>query len=229
MKHISTGAKSIMAVTALFVLIVGGIILYNKTSNDMAGAEVSAVNEEQEYDRHVDGEAEMLEKVSRLQKNIDNVFMKNNQYVELYYEKTDGDGELIKVENFDDIKDKSEVKSTYNIVRYPDGNYQNITEMPNPDGKNFENIYNSIYDESGNLLKFQRVSRFMIEQVSMFVENSETFYDNEHEPYRRVYSIVDLMNSKADVPAATGRNSEGRIKYNIYKTTADFAKAHPVK
>ena len=112
--------------------------------NDKASDEVKV------FDKNVEGEADLIDKAEALQSKVDDIFMKNNVYVELYVEMKD-DNSLIKVDNFDDIKDKSKVAKTYNIVRYESGALMNLTEMPNPAGREFENIYNSLYDEQGNI------------------------------------------------------------------------------
>ncbi|MBO6006154.1 MAG: hypothetical protein J6P49_04790 [Paludibacteraceae bacterium] len=192
------------------------------------GINDKASDETKVFDKKVEGEADLIDKAEALQNKVDDIFMKNNVYVELYVEMKD-DSRLIKVDNFDDLKDKGKVAKTYNIVRYESGALMNVTEMPNPMGREFENIYNSLYDEQGNLVKFQRVSRFMIEQVSQFIETSSYYFDSKHEAVKKDYKILDLFNMDRVVSAAEADNSPGRIQYDVFLTAKDFNEAHPIK
>lgn len=190
--------------------------------NDKASDEVKV------FDKKVESEADLIDEAEALQSKVDDIFMKNNVYVELYVEMKD-DNSLIKVDNFDDIKDKSKVAKTYNIVRYENGALMNLTEMPNPAGREFENIYNSLYDEQGNIVKFQRVSRFMIEQVSQFIETSAYYFDKNHEAVKKDYKIIDLFNMDRVVNPGEAESSPGRIQYDVFLTAKDFNEAHPLK
>ena len=180
------------------------------------------------FDKQVEGEAEMIDRAERIQKTVDDIFMKNNAYVELYIKK-DGEKEIKRVDNFDNIRDKSEIEAIYNIVRYDNGSLKNVTEIYSQNDRDFENIYNTLYNEQGNIVKFQRLSRFQIEGGSQFIETSTYYFDENHDVFKKDYKVIDLFNMEKQVDAKDVETSPGRIEYRIYRTAKDFNDAHPIK
>ncbi len=162
-----------------------------------------------------------------IEKITDSIFMKNNFSVELYVQ-MEGKDELIKKENFDALN-QDKVFSTFNIVRYDDGGLMYVVEMPNAHGEPYDNYYKSYYSPSGQLLKFQRISTFLIDGNSQFVENSISFFSSKGEIIEKTYNLVDLLHTGKDVSPEVANESPGRVAYNYYVTAKDFVAAHPFK
>lgn len=186
------------------------------------------MNESDTIDVHSPEIANVKYETTLIEKVADSIFMKNNISVELYYEKVGGDGTLYKVENYNGL-DPEIVKSNYNVIRYEGGGIMYLVEMPNANGKPFENVYTSIYSETGTLLRFDRKSLFAVEGLSQFVESSTYYFDKGGNIIEKTYTIVDLLHLKKQVDAKVADDSPGRIDYRYYVTAKEFCAEHPFK
>ena len=190
-------------------------------------AERGAVDESTEVDLHSPHIGQVMTLSDRIERMCDEIYMKNNEYVELYYETVDSPT-LVLVSDFDGVN-KSRLKSTYNMIRYPNGSPMNIVEIPFvPRGGLYDNVYSSFYDESGNLVKFVRSSGFLLNGKEPYSETSEYLYDDTHKLIRKIYRVQYDLDSSKKVDPQEVVTSPGRIDYDIYTSLGDFFRAHPI-
>lgn len=190
-------------------------------------AERGAGDESTEVDLHSPHIGQVMTLSDRIERMCDEIYMKNNEYVELYYETVDSPT-LVLVSDFDGVN-KSRLKSTYNMIRYPNGSPMNIVEIPFvPRGGLYDNVYSSFYDESGNLVKFVRSSGFLLNGKEPYSETSEYLYDDTHKLIRKSYRVQYDLDSSKKVNPQEVVTSPGRIDYDIYTSLGDFFRAHPI-
>lgn len=189
--------------------------------------ERGAGDESTEVDLHSPHIGQVMTLSDRIERMCDEIYMKNNEYVELYYETVDSPT-LVLVSDFDGVN-KSRLKSTYNMIRYPNGSPMNIVEIPFvPRGGLYDNVYSSFYDESGNLVKFVRSSGFLLNGKEPYSETSEYLYDDTHKLIRKSYRVQYDLDSSKKVNPQEVVTSPGRIDYDIYTSLGDFFRAHPI-
>lgn len=205
-----------------FVLILCSLFCLGCKHDTVASSDESA-----EVDLHSPQLPQVKAVAERIERMCDDIYMKNNQFVELYCEYLDSP-ELVPVTGFDDVN-KSRLRSTYNLIRYPNGNPMNIVEIPYVGrGGLYDNVYSSFFDESGSLVKFVRSSGFLLDDKSQFSETSESFYDNTHTLIRKTYRLRDDLDSSRVVNPREVISSPGRIDYVVYTNLAEFYMAHPI-
>lgn len=147
------------------------------------------------------------------------IFLQENYYVELYTQDTDKG--LIKVDNFDNLT--PEFRASYNLIRYKSGEIMYVAEFPYAKSGDWENIYESVFDKEGNLLKFIRKSSF-VQDNRLISEKSEYYYNKHHELIKKTYEIKDHKDQP--IVDISGIDFKYRLPYEIYPTRKKWLKAH---
>ncbi len=147
------------------------------------------------------------------------IFLNENYYVELYTQ--DKDQDLVKVEDFNNVT--PELSASYNLIRYKSGEMMYVAEFPYAESGDWENIYESVFDIEGNLLKFIRKSSF-VEGDRLISEKSEYYYNKRHELIKKTYEIKDHKNQP--IEDISGIDFKYRFPYEIYPTRKKWLKAH---
>ncbi|MDR3704830.1 MAG: hypothetical protein P4L28_02850 [Paludibacteraceae bacterium] len=150
----------------------------------------------------------------------DFIFMHDNYLVELYVQ--DSTNKVMKkVPDFDHLP--KGVMATYNLIRDKNGNVMYVAEFPYSASGDWENIYESIFDESGNLLLFVRKSSFIFGQA-VVAEKSQYFYNTDHKLVKKTYDLKDGQENP--IPDGTSVDFPYRFSYEKYKTRKDWLAAH---
>ncbi len=151
-----------------------------------------------------------------LMARADYIMMRSNYLVELYVQ--DSTSKVLrKVANFDTIPPK--LASVYNVIRNQNGDIFYVAEFPYSPTGEYENIYESVFDNSGNLLLFVRKSTFDI-----VYEKSEYFYNERHDLVKKTYFLSDIEDK--EIPSQLKINFNYRFPYEKYKTRKEWLKAH---
>ncbi len=180
------------------------------------------------YDpRHSDAETIMADAQLILDR-VDHIFMKENYQVELYIQTADDKG-IKKVPHFEDIPEN--ISATYNIIRNKDGNIMYAAEFPYSQSGDYENIYESIYNTKGDLIKFVRKSSFFhsdtLNTDVVAYEKSEYYYNLKHKLLKKTYVMKYGPLNK--VPLGVKVEFPYRFKYKKYKTRKKWLRAHDLE
>ncbi len=147
------------------------------------------------------------------------IFLQENYYVELYTQ-NENKG-LVKVDNFENLS--PEFIASYNLIRYKSGEIMYVAEFPYAKSGNWENIYESVFDKEGYLLKFIRKSSF-VQDNRLVSEKSEYYYNKKHELIKKTYEIKD--HKDRPINDITGIDFKYRLPYEISLTRKKWLKAH---
>lgn len=150
----------------------------------------------------------------------DYVFMHANYQVELYVQDSITK-EMKKVPDFDHLPQG--LSATYNVIRDHNGNIMYVAEFPYSVSGDWENIYESVFSESGNLLLFVRKSSFMFSQA-VVAEKSQYYYNPDHKLLKKTYELKDGQENP--IPDGTAIDFPYRFPYEKYKTRKDWLDAH---
>ncbi len=151
-----------------------------------------------------------------LMARADYILMKSNYLVELYLQ--DSTSKVLqKVENFDTVPPR--LAAVYNVIRNQNGDIFYVAEFPYSPTGEYENVYESVFDDAGNLLLFVRKSTFGI-----VYEKSEYFYNEKHELVKKTYFLSDIEDK--EIPSQLKINFKYRFPYEKYKTRKEWLKAH---
>ncbi len=153
-------------------------------------------------------------------KIADKIFMTDNTFVELYIQ-NGSDTKMQKVDDFENVPPN--LSASYNLMRNADGNVMYVAEFPFYKKGYPENIYESIFDNEGNLLLFVRQSTFPSDNKLIF-EKSEYYYNKNHDLIKKTYQIAD-GNGKP-IPEDAIIKFDYRFPYEKYMTRAEWLKAH---
>lgn len=195
--------KKTQRIVILFLLL-GGLLSCDK------------IKEEDEVEPKTQEEQLLVKQIDQIDSEISDIFMKFNYHLELYVQYEDDD-KLVRVENFDDLE-KERIAYSYNIVRYPETKQlKYVSEIPNNHGENWENIYNSLYDENGNLIKFTRISRF-----DVYVEMSNYYYDSSQKLIKKTYDLSNLLMLGQSQESITIEDYFARHSYEQRKKATDW-------
>lgn len=167
--------------------------------------------------------AQIIKQTNDILAEADRVFMRENYLVELYVQDSTKK-DITKVDNFENPP--VGLSSTYNIIRYKSGEIMYAAEFPYCASGEWENIYESIFDEQGNLLKFVRKSSFVSNNM-VVAEKSEYFYNSDHKLLKKTYERKD-QNNKA-IGDEVNINFKYRFPYERYKTRTEWLEAHGLK
>jgi hypothetical protein len=151
-----------------------------------------------------------------LMARADYILMRSNYLVELYVQDSTSNV-LRKVENFDTIPPR--LAAVYNVIRNQNGDIFYVAEFPYSPTGEFENIYESVFDDAGNLLLFVRKSTFDI-----VYEKSQYFYNEKHDLVKKTYLLSDIEDK--EIPSQLKINFKYRLPYEKYKTRKEWLKAH---
>lgn len=195
--------KKTQRIVILFLLL-GGLLSCDK------------IKEEDVIEPKTQEEKLLVKQIDQIDSEISDIFMKFNYHLELYVQYEDDD-KLVRVENFDDLE-KERIAYSYNIVRYPETKQlKYVSEIPNNHGENWENIYNSLYDENGNLIKFTRISRF-----DVYVEMSNYYYDSSQKLIKKTYDLSNLLMLGQSQESITIEDYFARHSYKQRKKATDW-------
>lgn len=178
------------------------------------------VKEDETYDPRYPETAQITKEANDILALADNVFMRNNSLVELYTQENNSN-ELKLVPNFEHVS--SNLKAIYNIIKYKDGQVMYVAEFPFSASNDWENIYESIFDERGNLILFVRKSSFLSDK-KIVREKSEYFYDESHRLLKKTYLIVDAQDKP--IPEDVKINFSARFPYEKCMTRKDWLESH---
>lgn len=156
-------------------------------------------------------------------KVADYFFMRNNYFVELYVR----DSTSMTMQQVPTFYENlpSDIESTYNMIRYEDGNIMYVAEFPYSPTREWENIYESFFDKDGSLVLFTRQSSFIVENKAMY-EKSTYLYDIDHKLLKKTYTLKD--NTEKEL-SETEISFPFRFPYKQYKTREAWLKAHKLK
>lgn len=178
------------------------------------------IKEDAIYDPKEPETAEIVKTSNGLLAQADHIFMRENFLVELYVEDSTKQG-IERVADFENVP--ATLVATYNIIRYKSGEIMYVAEFPYSQTGDWENIYESVFDETGNLLKFVRKSRF-IEKENLLSEKSEYYYNRKHKLLKKTYECMDQSNKA--IPDENDFQFPFRFPYTKYNTRAEWLKAH---
>lgn len=181
------------------------------------------IREDAIYDPKEPETAEIIKQSNELLNQADYIFMRENYLVELYVQDSTKQ-EIIRVPNFENIP--AGLIATYNIIRYKSGEIMYVAEFPYSTTGDWENIYESVFDETGKLLKFVRKSRF-IEKDNLVSEKSEYYYNSKHKLLKKTYECMDQNNK--NIADDNELEFKFRFPYNKHFTRAEWLEAHGLK
>ncbi len=165
----------------------------------------------------------IVEKANDVLKEADKIFMRSNYLVELYL-KTASEKRIVQVPNFEQVP--ADLAAVYNIIRNKEGNVLYVAEFPYSESGDWENIYESIYDDKGDLLLFVRKSSFLHEGVVVY-EKSSYYYNEKHRLVKKEYLIK--YGSASVLPQGVTVEFNYRFPYEKFKTRKKWLKAHGLK
>lgn len=198
--------------TKLILCAISSLLLFACGNKDL--------KEDAVFDPKEVGTSEVIKQSNDILAEADRIFMRENYLVELYIEDSTKTS-LQKVDNFENIP--AGLVATYNIIRYKSGEIMYVAEFPYCKTNEWENIYESLFDETGNLLKFVRKSSFF-EANMVVAEKSEYYYNAEHDLLKKTYERKD-QNNKA-IPDEVELKFQYRFPYAKYTSRAEWLEAH---
>jgi len=172
------------------------------------------------YDPRFPETDSIYKKANDLYGQADHVLMYNNYLAELYIQTT-ADKKIQLVPNFDNVP--KDLSSTFNIIRNKDGNIMYVAEFPYSEKGDWENIYENIFDDNGDLIMFVRKSSFIQNKVPIY-EKSEYFYNSEHKLVKKTYLMK--YGKGIEIPQGIKVEYSYRFPYEKYKTRKKWLYAH---
>lgn len=154
----------------------------------------------------------------------DLIFMRDNYLVELYTQV--GEEGIKLVPDFENIP--TNLTATYNIIRNKEGHVMYAAEFPYSESGDWENIYESIFDDKGDLVVFVRKSSFFYNDDKhsdvIVYEKSEYFFNSDHELVKKTYQLK--FGDKTEVPQGIKIDFQYRFPYEKYMTRKKWLKGH---
>jgi len=183
------------------------------------------VNEEAIFDPQNKESEQILTEFEQIGGKVDQIFQKRNFLVELYYQENNSD-ELVLTPSLNDLS-VDKLKIYYNIIRYEDGKLMYAAEFPLSKSGDWDIIYESFFDDKGNLVAFTRKCSFFNSGCADIArEKSEYFYTPSHKLIKKTYLIMDGNDKPLRYQDCVFNY---RFPYTIYKTTKQWLKHHPIK
>ncbi len=177
------------------------------------------------YDPRYEETDAVCSQAKELLQEVDFIFMRNNSLVELYTQTTD-DKNISLVPHFENIPEN--LSATYNVIRNRDGNVMYVAEFPYGESGDWENIYESVFNDKGDLILFVRKSSFLysdsINTDIVVFEKSEYYYNSNHKLLKKTYEIK--FADQTGIPQGVKIDYAYRFPYEKYKTRKKWLRAH---
>jgi hypothetical protein len=163
-----------------------------------------------------------------LLKQADLIFMRDNYLVELYTQAGEEQGIKL-VSNFDNAPEN--LTATYNIIRNKEGHIMYAAEFPYSESGDWENIYESVFNDKGDILVFVRKSSFFYNDANhsdvIVYEKSEYFYNSDQKLIKKTYQLK--FGDKTEIPQGVKIDFQYRFPYKKYMTRKKWLKAHSLE
>ncbi|MDR1679155.1 MAG: hypothetical protein LBR81_05185 [Prevotellaceae bacterium] len=164
----------------------------------------------------------IAKRADTLMAEVVSVFLFRNYGVELYVQ-TKNNNNLLRVDNFDNLPEN--LVASYNIIRNSKDEVIYTAEFPYSASGEWENIYEHIFNDDGNLLLFMRKSTFQNGRQSVS-EKSEYYYNAAHKLLKKTYEIKD--DKDQEITDYSEISFLYRFPYEQYKTRSEWLKAHKI-
>jgi len=178
------------------------------------------ISEETNYKSKSPDIFNIVSNYKKIAKQVSIYFTKDTSKIELYLQ-LDKNDVTKRVANFDSVPQTDYF--AFNLIRNKQGKIIFISEYPVTDSDEYDMIYESYFDQNGNLLTFIRKCVFSNGVCAKIVnEKSDYYYDSKHKLVLKTYEITDQ--DKKPLNAATCIFNY-RYEYQIHKTVAEYLKA----
>ncbi len=156
---------------------------------------------------------------SLISKKVDFVYKNDTTKIELYLQLNEK--EVIKrVPNYNDTQES--YFASFNIIRDKSGQIIYIAEYPASESGDWNLIYESYFDEKGNLIVFVRKCSFFNGECAEIVhEKSEYFYSVNHDLVKKTYEITDGDKKPLNFKKCVFNY---RFDYKRYTTLSEYLK-----
>lgn len=166
----------------------------------------------------------ILKKYEDLSKDVSLIYKNNFKSLELYLQLNDS-GIVSRVPNFDQIPEA--YSATFNLMKNKSYKIFYIGECPHCESGDWYIVYESYFDENGNLIAFVRNCNFFNgECAGVVYEKSEYFYNMQHIMIKKTYEITDKDKKPLDYKKCVFNY---RFKYSQCLTLSDYLKNHKFK
>ncbi len=177
------------------------------------------ITEESKFDLKSGDLLTILETFNSIVKQVDNVYKTDISKLELYFQ-MDKEGLLKRIPNFDNTSEA--FYASYNLVRNNTGQIIYIAEYPASESGDWNLIYESYFNENGNLIVFIRGCSFFNGVCAEIVhEKSEYYYNLKHELIKKTYEITDGNKNPLNYKDCVFNY---RYDYKIYNTLTEYLK-----